>query len=80
MIVDKRDCVERLLRVKINEEPATDMWLRCDKERQPEWFNQPLAEAALARLQQERFSDNVSLDGLFFRLSAKRYDDTQCRF
>ncbi|PPD41210.1 MAG: hypothetical protein CTY16_16285 [Methylobacter sp.] len=65
LIVDGRDCVQRLLRIEINQQTAKDIWLRCGQERRPETFTRPLAGTALMRLQQEPDSRNVSLDGLF---------------
>lgn len=65
LVIDKRDCVQRLLRIEIDRQPAKDIWLRCGAERNPEAFVRSLAETALLRLQQESDTLNVSLDPSF---------------
>jgi len=53
LVVDERDCVQRLLRIQIDQQAPKDLWLRCGTERNPELFVRPMAETALIRLQQE---------------------------
>ncbi|MFI3188682.1 hypothetical protein BCS42_05255 [Crenothrix sp. D3] len=65
LIVDKRDCVPRLLHIEIDAKITKDIWLRCEPDREAEDFTRSLAETALIRLQQEANSVNVTLDSLF---------------
>jgi hypothetical protein len=65
LIVDKRECVPRLLRIEIDQNPSKDIWLRCEPDLEPEAFTRSLAETALIRLQQAPASSNVTLDALF---------------
>lgn len=65
VIVDERVCVQRLLRIAIDEQPAQDVWLRCGQESVPETFVRTLTDAALVNLQKRPDSKNVSVDALF---------------
>lgn len=65
LVVDKRDCVPRRFHLAIDRQAVKELWLRCEQDMQPEAFARSLAETALARLQQQPDSSNVSLDALF---------------
>ncbi|MDD1625864.1 MAG: hypothetical protein LUQ26_00065, partial [Methylococcaceae bacterium] len=65
LIFDKRNCMPRLLRIEMNSQVSKDLWLRCERDLEPEAFTRSLAETALIRLQQEPTGFNVTLDALF---------------
>ncbi len=69
LIIDKRDCVERVLRIQIDRQPAGEIRLRCDIALNPEAFASSMAKTALLGLQQEHDALKVGLPPFFFGLN-----------
>ncbi len=66
LIVDKRHCVPRMLKVQMDQQEPTDVWLRCVPDVTDDKFVRPMEETALIRLQQEyQKPPNSTLSALF---------------
>lgn len=66
LIVDKRNCVPRMLKVQMDQQAPTDVWLRCVPDVTDDKFVRPMEETALLRLQQDfQKPPNSTLSALF---------------
>ncbi|NOT10434.1 MAG: hypothetical protein HOP23_01125 [Methylococcaceae bacterium] len=66
LIVDKRDCIPRLLKIQMDQQQPSDLWLRCAPDLPAAAFVRSLEETALIRLQQEHeHPANSTLSALF---------------
>jgi hypothetical protein len=66
LIVDKRNCIPRLLKVQMDQQQPTDLWLRCVPDLPSDAFVRPLEETALIRLQQEQEQPSNTTSGAIF--------------
>jgi hypothetical protein len=64
LVVDKRNCIPRLLKIKIDQQQPTDLWLRCVPDLPPDAFVRSMEETALIRLQPEK-QPGTTLSAIF---------------